>query len=513
MTRHLLIASVLVGCTGQIGDSAESSGGGSGELAPPSCTTRGPRMIRRLTNEQIHNTLRRAFADDAVPGGNVVTDPVVNGFRVDATQAVVRDLDAQLIMTYAETVADWAVTTKLGQLSSCQAMDAACVRTFVDALGARMFREPVAPAIAETYAKLFTAEASFADGARATIAAMIQSPLFLYRRELGTKQPDGSYALTPYEIASSLSYMLTSGPPDDDLLAAAAQGRLATRADLDREVARLLAEPASATTFGQFARDWLEVGDLPRRAKVDPTNQLTDEIRAQMLDETASLFVHVLRAKAPLGELFTSSSTFAGDALARYYGLPGTTRATGILGLGSVLARHALADTSSPVQRGVLVRKRLLCEELAPPPPNVEANLAAPTTAMTTRQRYEAHSQATACKSCHTRIDPVGFAFERFDAFGRRRDQDGGLPVDTHGELSGMSDGTIALDGLDSLSAYLARSTQVRECVTRYLSYFALGLDGCSESELRAEIASGDGSLQSIVAAIVHSSHFTSRAE
>jgi hypothetical protein len=134
-----------------------------------------------------------------------------------------------------------------------------------------------------------------------------------------------------------------------------------------------------------------------------------------------------------------------------------------------------------------------------------------PMGAMTTRQRYAMHSQSGTCQGCHTKLDPVGFAFERFDAFGRRRDQDGGLPVDSSGQLTGMPEGTVELADVDTLSRYLATSTQVRECVTRYLSYFSLGLDRCSESEVRAEVSAGDGSLQSIVSAIVHSSHFTTR--
>jgi hypothetical protein len=242
-----------------------------------------------------------------------------------------------------------------------------------------------------------------------------------------------------------------------------------------------------------------------------------------MLEETSRLFVHVLREGA-VSELFTAPYTFVDGQLASYYGLPGgggfqqvmlppNTRAPGVLGQGSVLARHALADVSSPVQRGVVVRKRLLCEELAPPPPNVNANLPPPTGAVTTRQRYEAHSTSAACKGCHSKIDPVGFAFERFDTFGRRRDTDGGLPIDTTGELTGTPDGTVPLADLDGLAGYLGTSAQARACVVRYVSYFGLGLDQCSRDEIAGELAAGDGSLKSVVLAIIHAPHFTTRTE
>jgi hypothetical protein len=176
-----------------------------------------------------------------------------------------------------------------------------------------------------------------------------------------------------------------------------------------------------------------------------------------------------------------------------------------------VLTRHALAAGSSPVQRGKLVRERLLCEEIPPPPPNVNTNITPPTGTVTTRQKYMAHDTNPACSGCHTKLDPVGFAFEHFDSFGRRRDQENGQPIDATGTLSGMPTGDIALDGIDSLSSYLATSAEVSQCLTRYMSYNAYGLDHCSESSITAEIAASDGSIKSIVMAVIHAPQFTTR--
>jgi hypothetical protein len=527
MTTHhsglsLLLAALLAGGCGV--DTADHSTGGGG-LAPPTCATRGPRMTRRLNNLQLHNTLIAVFQDPNVPTGDVLNDPVILGFKADATQSVVRDLDAQLIMNNAEAVADWAVGQKLGQLSSCQSMDATCARQFIATLGKKLYREPVPPDSVDGYAELFAQESSFADGARAVISAMLQSSYVLYRRELGVRGSDGLYHLTPHELASSLSYTLTNGPPDDQLMAAADDGRLATTADLDREAARLLATPASEAAFGSFVRNWLVIDDLATRAKLDPSNQLTDAVRTAMVRETTTMFMNVLRSDAKVSELFTASYTFADQTLASYYQiggaggsfqrveLPPNTRAHGILGQGAILTRHALADRSSPVQRGKLVRERLLCEELSPPPPNVDTNLPPPTGVVTTRQRYEGHSANPFCNSCHSRIDPVGFAFEHFDGFGRKRDQEGGVAIDSTGLLSGMPMGDIALDGLDSLSAYLSTSPQVTQCLTRYVAYNAYGLDHCSEDSINAEIAAGNGSVKSIAMAVIHAPQFTTRTE
>jgi hypothetical protein len=497
---------------------------GDGQLVPPDCATRGPRMTRRLSNLQLRTTLQTVFQDPDVPAMDVLNDPVILGFKADATQAVVRDLDAQLIMNNAETVADWAVSQKLGQLTSCQTTDPSCARQFIQTLGKKLYREPVPASSVDAYAAMFAAETSFPDGARAVISAMLQSSYVLYRRELGELGSDGLYHLTPYELASSLSYMLSNGPPDDQLMAAAEQGRLATTADLDREATRLLGTPQSATAFGVFVRDWLVIDDLATRAKMDPTNQLTDAVRASMLQETAAMFVNALRSNVKVSELFTASYTFLDQTLAGYYQLggggggsfqrvelPAGTRAHGILGDGSVLTRHALADRSSPVQRGKLVRERLLCEVLTPPPANVDTNLPPPTDAVTTRQRYEEHSANPVCNECHRRIDPIGFAFEHFDGFGRKRDQENGVAIDATGMLSGVADGNIALDGLDSLSTYLSSSKQVTQCLTRYMSYAAYGLDHCSESSIRDEIAASNGSLKSIVMAVIHAPQFATR--
>jgi hypothetical protein len=516
-----LITLVLSAC--DIGSEITPDPDSGGGLIPPDCAVRGPRLMRRLSGLQLRNTLIAAFQDPNVPNEDVLTDPVVHGFKVDATQAVVRDLDAQRILNNAETVSNWAVTQKLGQLTTCQTKDAACATPFVEKMGARLFREPLSASSASTYVELLTGEASFVDGVRAVLSTMLQSPYFIYRRELGVEQ-NGVYQLTPYEVASNLSYMLTNYPPDDTLMSAAAQGKLSTVPDLDREVDRLLAKAEAEGAFSAFTRSWLEIDDLLGRAKLDNTNQLTETVRKSMLEETTRLFMNVLRTGGKRGELFTANYTFVDQSLTGYYQLggggggfsqmmiPPNTRANGLLGHGSFLTRHALADTSSPVQRGKVIRERMLCETQAPPPPNVVATLQPSTGPMTTRQRYDAHSQSPSCKGCHTKLDPVGFAFERYDGFGRRRDQENGVNVDTSGKLTGMPEGDVTLTDINSLSTYLSTSTQAATCMADYLSYNAYGLDHCSKSEIATEIAASDGSLKAIMKAIVHAPHFATRS-
>jgi len=506
----------------------DGAGGGGGGLTPVDCTELGPPMLRRLTAVQLRNSLVAVFqGDQSVPDGDVLVDPVVNGFRVDATEAVIRDLDSQKLMTYAESVADWAVTQKLGQLVTCDQSDPACRRQFVQDFGARVRRQPLPDEAVDAYAALFDQEASFADGARAVIATMLQSPYFVYRREIGEPDPDrpGENRLTPYELASNLSYMLTDRPPDDQLMTAAREGRLSTTDDLAREAERLLATPESAETLSRFVRGWLKTDDLETRAKDDPTNQLTPEVRTAMLGETDALFVDLVRSGGGVKELLTAPYTFLNQTLAAYYQLggvggdgfqrvdiPAGTRALGVLGHGSVLTRHALSDSSSPVQRGKLVRERFLCEEMPPPPPNVNPMLGDPNGAVTTRQRYEQHTTDPACFSCHRRMDLIGFAFEHFDGFGRYRDQEGGVAIDSTGKMVDRPEGDVPLDGVASVASYLADSQEVQTCLVRYMSYYSYGLDGCNQQEILDDAAASGSTIKSVVLGIIRAPQFSHRA-
>jgi len=517
-------------CIGQLhgpdGDGGDGDGGDGG-LTPADCSELGPPMLRRLTSVQLRNTLEALFQDPNVPEGDVLVDPVVNGFQVDATEAVIRDLDAQQLMNYAEAVADWAVTQKLGQLVTCDTADAACRRQFIADFGRRVQRQPLSDAAIAGYEEMLAAETSFADGAEVVIATMLQSPLFLYRREVGEPDPDqpGTNRLTPYELASNLSYTLTDRPPDDALMAAAQEGRLASVADLEREAERLLATQESAETLAHFVRGWLETDDLETRAKVDSTNQLTPEVRTAMLAETDAFFVDLVRSGGGTAELLTAPHTYVNQTLGNYYqiygvggdgmqrvDIPDGTRARGILGHGSILTRHALSDSSSPVQRGKLVRERFLCQELAPPPPNVNPTLGDPMGAVTTRQRYEQHVVDDTCRSCHERMDLIGFTFEHYDGFGRSRDQEGGVPIDATGTLKGTPDGDLPIDGIASVSEYLAGSPQVEECLVRYLSYYSYGLDGCNQEVILDDVRASGSTLESIVLGIIRAPQFSRRA-
>lgn len=506
------------------------TGGNDGPGSAEDCTDVGPRMLRRLTSAQLRNTLVTIFGDASVPDGQVLDDPVVRGFQVDASEAVIRDLGAQQVMQYAETVADWAIDGRLASTVPCEEHTEACREQVVRTLGAKFHREPLDEATVTAYANLMAGEPTFEDGARELLAALIQSPYFLYRRELGTADPDtGRFRLTDYELASNLSYSLTAGPPDAQLLEAAADGRLHDVEELLAQAERLIQTPPGQQNLASFVEGWLEVDDLQSRVKDEVNGVVLDELlRDDMLLETALLFQNVYAEGGGVGELLNADYTFVNQRLGHFYGLweangeqharvdfpenGPPVRAPGLLGHGSVLARHASSNNSSPVARGVMVRRRLLCADLPDPPPGVDTNLEDIPDGATNRERYDAHRENPTCAACHELIDPIGFTFEHYDHVGRWRDTESNQPVDASGELSGLGSEPVSLDGLPDLAAALAGTEEAQTCFAGFFAYYTYGRDSCDLDELANAAGGSEASLRDTLEAIVAAPHFRERA-
>lgn len=526
------------GGVGAAGGAGAMPQGGFGGGPPPvggelsDCTTPGPRLIRRLSSIQFRNTLTQAFEDQSVPVADVLTDPSIMKFRVDADAPVVRDLDAALLLDYAEKVAAWAVESKLPVLTFCTEREERCERGLVTTLGLRLYREPVPEATITSYRAMFAAESTFADGAAVVIATMLQSPYLLYRRELGTADPmeAGRFVLTPYEVASEISYFIVDSAPDATLLEAAESGALATREQIDAHAFRLLGTSTAKAPVARFATGWLELDGLLTKAKDDATFMLTPALRRSMLAEAAELFTSMFATGGDVTTLLTADYTFVDAELAAFYGLPspgsgfqraelaGTRRAPGLLGQAGLLTAHAQPENSSPTQRGRFVRERLLCHEIPAMPTDLDTNLASGASFTTNRERYAQHADDPLCSGCHVEFDPVGFVFEHYDGFGRYRDEEKGAPVDATGMLYGMPSGDVPLDGVESLVDYLVTQDRVRACLVRYWSYYAHGRDNwpekkCNDDSVRREAQGGNYALLSVLSGLLHAPTFTRRVQ
>jgi len=503
--------------------------------APSPCKSNspGPQALRRLTALEYSASLRDLFGDASVPLTTVFSDPSVLGFAVDTRALVIQGLGAQQLMDQAETVAHWAVTTHLDKLSSCTTNDASCRQSFIRTFGRRVHRAPVSDADVAVYERLFSAEASFNDGVEAVTAAMLQSPYFLYRQELGAAAGDG-FQLSSHELASALSYLFTGSLPDDELAAAADSGALSKPEELQKHAERLLQSPQGHQIIGTFMKDWLGLGKLDTVAKDDTVFKLTPELRQAMGEETRQLIdATIFTQNGSFSSLLTAKSSFVNQQLASHYGLSNTgslsaqftsvafnpaERDSGLLAQGSLLTALATAAESSPVQRGKMVRTRLLCDALPPPPANVDTSLKPPAGGVTTREHFAQHSSNPMCASCHKMMDPIGFGFEHYDAFGRRREQDNGRPVDASGSVLGPS-GDVPFDGIPGLSNYLATEANdaVNACLVRYWSYFAFGSAGwnedqCTYDSVTAQAKVDGFALKTVIKAIVNTPRFTRRA-
>ncbi|HEX2657669.1 MAG TPA: DUF1592 domain-containing protein [Polyangia bacterium] len=542
------------GSSGSGGGSGGSGGSGSGGSfvtlpttfpAPQACNSNnpGPRLLRRLTATQVRTSIADLFQDNTAPVSEIFNDQAYYGFRVDSPTLVVKDLNADQLMTNAETVAAWAASGHMGQVGSCTTVDATCAKTLIQGFGKRAYRSPIPDNDARIarYTKIFMAESTFADAAAALISTMLQSPYFLYRFELGSGSGN-PVALTPYEVATSLSYLLTGSTPDATLLGAAdmvAANKMKLGDMIDQNAQRLLGDlssPASQSGLMTFANGWLGLDRLYSNVKDDNVFKLTASLRDSMTAETRNLLVDTFKNDGSVADLLTADHSFLNADLAAHYGLsvPGIgssfqkvtytssmPRDGGLLAHGSILTGWARADVSSPTQRGRLVRSHFLCEGIPPPPDNLDVTFKPAAKETTTRAHYEQHSKCGG--ACHPAMDPIGFAFEHYDAFGRHRDQENGYPIDATATIvrGAASDVEVKADGLSGdqgLATALAQNPGVNRCLVRYWSYYAYCVDSwsedaCTYNAIEKEAMGSDFALKNVLMGILHAPHFTTRGQ
>jgi hypothetical protein len=477
-------------------------GGDTTTNGAPLCAAEpGPAPLRRMTRFEYGRTIADLTGVAATVADTLPPDEETMDFDDIAAAYSVSSLHAARYLDVAEQAgaALAADATRLTAYAGCDPTggDAACVAAFVGGFGRRTWRRALGAdeqaAMLQLYAD--TADPGPTDGLGAVIAAMLQAPQFLYRPEPPVAGAAAPVPLDGPALATRLSYLLTGAGPDETLLADAEAGMLATEGGLLAETDRLLADPRAADLFVHFASEWWEVESI---TGVDKNRSLyrtwTDATPGALAEETQMFLADAWQSGAPLTALLTAPVTFADASLAAYYGLPAPTgsgyqrialdpaRAAGMLTQGSFLAVHAKADQTSPVLRGKFVRAQLFCSPPTPPPPTIVVSPPVVDPTLPTRQRFAQHTADPMCASCHEFMDPIGFAFEHYDAAGRWRDTDADLPVDATGTLAN-TDVDGPLDGVPSLATKLAASAEVARCAAAQWFRYAFG---------RSEQASGD---------------------
>ncbi len=365
---------------------------------------------------------------------------------------------------------------------------------------------------------------------RALLARILVSPQFLYRVEAVGSGPERP--LNGWEMASRLSFFVWSSIPDDELRRAAAGGELSKPDLVAKQVKRMTADPKARRLSTEFFGQWLGFYHFDEYRGVDTTRfpEFKDEVKLAMYDEAISTFEYIVRQGRPVKEILNANYTFLNKPLAAFYGVGKDLKLTdkmervdganafdrgGALRLGSVLTTTSAPLRTSPVKRGDWVLRRILGTPTPPPPADAGTIPADDKTfnGLTVRERLAQHKRNATCANCHSRIDPLGFPLEGFDAVGRTRTTYAdGKPVDLTGELA--DDTKIA--GTAGLLDYLrGKDKQVMKTLSKKMLGYALGrtVRGSDRPLIETMTAhGGDASFSDLAIAIVNSRQFRNRA-
>lgn len=489
---------------------AGSSGSGSGVGAGAGAGTSGAAsmdngmpgrsLIRRLSNAEYDATVNTLLGDTTSYASAFPADSVVNGFTNNTDVQDVGPALAEQFVVAAEKIAANAVKNP-DSLLGCKLTDGeTCVSSFIDRFGKRAWRRPIEAVEKEDLLGVFRSgrDAYGASmGLQLLVEAFLISPNFLYRAEVGVPVAGMPYsALTSWEIAARLSYFLTGTMPDAELFAAAEANGLSTPDGISTQARRLLTTEAARRQVAEFFAGWLNLRAVERLQR-DPKDfpGWSSTLPPLLIEETKAFTTKVVfEGGGDFKTLFTAPFTYGNSSLAALYGgqagpaqagisrieLPPAQRA-GILTQASFLATHAKEIQTDPVARGKFVRERILCQGVNPPPPGLMVKAPEITPGTTTRQRFAEHESEPACAGCHKMLDPIGLAFEHYDAAGVWRDQEQGLAIDASGDLT-STDVSGPLNGVVEMTAKLAESDMARECFVRNWFRFSFGR-GESDSE------------------------------
>lgn len=484
-----LLLAAIAGCTSS---DDESPAPETPKVAPELAAQTG---LSRLTAAQYRNSIADVFGPEVVVPAQLEPDVVQEGLAaIGATAASVSVRGVEQYESAAYKIA--AQVTKSAQLTAraipCTPSgpaDAACAEKMASFLGLKLWRRPLSQeevaSVRDVTLKAAGVLGDFAKGAEFGIARLLQSPNFLFRVALG--EVDGAKRRYPaYELASRVSYFLWNTTPDDELLAAAANGSLVTDVGLREQSERLLASPRARVGLRSFVTQWLGLGELDQLSK-DPKlfTYYTPDLGPAAREETLRVFERIaFDEKGDFRDVFTTRRTFVNPKLASMYQVPAPTNEGfgevelpfdgprgGLLGHISVLAQYAHPVSSSATLRGKFIRTRLLCGDIPPPPVNVNTALPEPSgTTRTLRERVAEHLTDPGCRACHLRMDPLGLGLENFDGIGRFRRDDNEEKIDPSGDV----DGARFTDSR-SLGQLLHDDPRATRCVAQYMYRYATG--------------------------------------
>ncbi len=460
-----------------------------------------PPDIRRLTEQQYRNIIADIFGSAIVVGGRFDTPVRVEGLlAVGARNATVTSGALIQFDEMARSIATQVISEPNRRfLVPCQitnetAYDDACTKRFIAKFGRLLFRRPLTEIELATRVTIVrkTTEAlgSFAEGLASGLTSLLMAPQFLFVTdvvEASPQQPD-AYRLDAFSIASRLSFLLWNTTPDDALLTAAEHGELHRVDGLGAQVDRMMASPRLAMGVRAFFSDMLEFSEfdyLEKDSVIYPAFGVA-AARDALEQTLRSITDHVITQDRDYRELFTTRKTFMTRTLGLVYRVQVTAPKgvwqpyefapddprVGIQGQLGFLALNSHPGRSSPTLRGKAIRQMLLCQKVPDPPPEVDfSGFNDPDSPnKTARQRLAAHSVNPVCAGCHRITDPIGLAMENFDGAGQFRETEGGVPIDSSGDLDG-----IGFEDGSGLGPALRDNPATTACLANRLFAYASG--------------------------------------
>lgn len=464
-------------------------------------------VLRRLTQSQYNNTVRDLLKDATNPASSFPPEDYVNGFKNQYEALSMSPLLTEAYSLAAERLAANAFrrgdSRALIGCTPASDGDGTCRTSFIEAFGRKAFRRPLEREEFQRYEAIFRTERSFLSGAQAVIETMLQSPNFVFWLD---ETPNPKWK--PYATAARLAFFLWNTTPDDSLLDSAANGELDNAEGVERVARRMLDNPKARDGVNEFTAEWLRFDRVMIAARERRYFPLfSQELAKAMTEETRRFVSDLIWNDRNFMQAFTAGYSFINSDLAAVYKVKAPARdfdrvefgndseRAGILGQASLLTLTSKPDDTAPTGRGLFVREQFLCQQVPPPPLGVDTNLPPVEEAkpVTNRERLAAHTTNKMCVGCHNLIDPIGFAFEKFDAIGMRREnhkllfypagtgvaarrakpKEVELPIDTKGWVAGLKDSQFASPR--ELGDLLARTPECQECIVKQLFRYMAG--------------------------------------
>ena len=502
----------------------------------------GPFVIRRLTKTEYANTLRDLYGVDTS-----IADSLPDEINGEGFLNSISPLQSELYLVIASKLIDQVISpegkaptsiqkTLFGEVVSNESNSKKDLLKTAKFLTRKAFRRPPTMSELDVLINVYNLglknNLNHSESLGLMLKAVLVSPQLLFITPSAEfKSNEKIVSIDSYQLASRLSYLLWSSPPDQQLANLADEATLINPEVLKEQVNRMLNNPKSKALFDGFGAQWLRLNNLENQVfDMEIFPDMTLSLRMAMIDEARLFFRSIIKENKSVIEFVDSDYTFLNEQLSKLYGITESVigedmrrvkltnpNRGGIIGMPATLASTSFSNRTSPVRRGVWVLEQVLGERVPSPPPDIpelEELDHENDQGLTLRQRTELHQSEATCANCHKLLDPIGFGLENFDAIGRWREVNNeGLRIDSSGQLpNGEKFTSPAL--LKSL--LIKRKGDLARNFTEKFMAHALGrqLEGYDYiviDQLMDKISADDYRIRTIITEVITSYLFTHR--